>query len=81
MTAIMDTSAVMYTAGMADEPDLDKELPIFRARNLFGKIIERSRYFGGVTYLLNRGERVAAVVPVEVAERWEAEQARTSASD
>lgn len=74
MTAMIDTSAVMYTAGMA-EPKLEKDLPIFKARNKLAEVIARSRYFNGVTYLTNRGQRVAAVVPVEVAERYEAELA------
>lgn len=76
VTAIIDTSAVMYTAGMAEAPELDTELAVFEARNKLGKIIEKARYFDGVTYLTNRGTRVAAVVPVEVAERYEAERAR-----
>lgn len=74
MTALMESSAAMYTSDMADAPDLDKDLPINEARNHFGKVVERARYFDGVTYLLNRGKRVAAIVPVEVAERYEAER-------
>lgn len=65
----------MYTSAMAEAPELDTDLPIYEARNKLGKVIERSRYFDGVTYLTNRGTRVAAVVPVEVAERYEAERA------
>lgn len=82
MTALMDLesmSSAMYTSGVADAPDLEKNIPINEARNLFGKIVERSRYFDGVTYLTNRGKRVAAIVPVEVAERYEAEQAKPDA--
>ena len=74
VTALMEESDLMYTSGMADAPDLPKDLPINEARNQLGKVLERARYFDGVTYLLNRGKRVAAIVPVEVAERWEAEQ-------
>jgi len=79
--AITGTSAVLYTADMTDEPDLEKDLPIFRARNKLAAIIERARYFGGVTYLMNHGRRVAAVVPVEVAERYEAELAARESAD
>lgn len=68
MAAIMDTSAVMYTAGVT-EPDLKPEIPIHEARNKLGKIIEKSRYFDGVTHLLNRGEPVAVVVSVPFYER------------
>lgn len=74
VTALIDDIAVMYNPGMT-EPKLDKDLPIFKARNQLAEVIEKARYFDGVTYLTNRGKRVAAVVPVEVAERYEAEQA------
>lgn len=68
------TSAMTYTSGMADAPDIPDEMRIVDARNIFGAVVEKSRYYDGVTYLMNRGKRVAAVVPVEVAERYEAEQ-------
>ena len=78
--AICAPSALTYTADMTDNPaDLDPELPINKARNQMAAVIAKSRYMNGVTYLLNHGKRVAAVVPVEVAERYEAEQRRTSA--
>ena len=64
----------MYTSLMAEAPDVETDLPIYEARNKLGKVIEKARYFDGVTYLTNRGTRVAAVVPVEVAERYEAER-------
>jgi prevent-host-death family protein len=74
VTALMELDDVMYTSYMTEPPELDKDLPINKARNELGKVIERARYFDGVTYLLNRGKRVAAIVPVAVAERYEAEQ-------
>lgn len=74
VTVLIDSAAVMYNPDMT-EPQLDKDLPIFRARNQLAEVIEKARYFEGVTYLTNRGKRVAAVVPVEVAERYEAERA------
>lgn len=74
MTELIADSAVMYTSGMADAPDVEKDLPIYLARNKLAEIIEKARYFDGVTYLTNRGKRVAAVVPVHVAEQYEAER-------
>jgi prevent-host-death family protein len=68
MTAMIDMSAPMYTGEMADRPEIPEELPIFKARNQLGVIIENARYFDGVTYLTNRGKRVAAVVSIELAE-------------
>lgn len=65
-------TALMYTSDMADAPDLDHDLPIFEARNKLGKILERTRYFDGMTFLLNRGNRVGAIVPAELAELVEA---------
>lgn len=70
----------MYTAGMAEAPDLDTDIAIFEARNKLGKIIEKSRYFGGITYLTNRGQRVAAVIPADVAEWIEANADAVAAS-
>ena len=78
MTAVIDSAARMYTSDMSTEPEVPEELPIFKARNQMAEIIEKSRYFGGVTFLTNRGRRAAAVVPVEVAERYLAEQRRAS---
>jgi len=72
----IDNSATMYNPAMSEAPDVPEELAIFKARNQLGDIIEKARYFDGVTYLTNRGKRVAAIVPVEVAERYEAERAK-----
>lgn len=69
MTPVMGERAVMYTAGMAGPPDVPDEMKIFEARNQLAAVIDKSRYFGGVTFLMNRGKRVAAVVSVEDAER------------
>lgn len=68
MTVLMVESGVMYTSGMAGPPDVPPEMKIFEARNKLAAVIDKSRYFGGVTFLMNRGKRVAAVVPVEVGE-------------
>lgn len=69
VTALMDGSAVMYTSDMAEAPDVPDDVKIADARNDFAAIIEKARYFGGVTFLTNRGKRVAAVVSVEDAQR------------
>lgn len=60
---------------MTVPPDLDKDLPIHKVRNCLGEVIELSRYYNEVTYLLNRGRRVAAIVPVDVAEQYELDRA------
>lgn len=60
-------TALMYASGMADDPDLPTEMPIFRARDRLAKIIERARYFDTSTFLLNRGDRVAAIVSADLA--------------
>lgn len=80
MTALIDQSAVMYTATMAGPPDVPEEMKIFDARNKLAALIDKARYFGGVTYLTNRGKRVAAVVSVEDAEWIQAEHARRKAA-
>jgi len=59
------TSAVTYTSDMADAPDIPDEMRIVDARNVFGAVVEKSRYYDGVTYLTHRGKRVAVVVPVD----------------
>jgi prevent-host-death family protein len=78
-TAIYAPNALKYTADMTDNPaDLESDLPINKARNQLAAVIAKSRYMAGVTYLTNHGNRVAAVVPVEVAERYEAERAASA---
>lgn len=74
-TATYAASALTYTADMTDNPaDLEPDLPINKARNQLAAVIAKARYMSGVTYLTNHGKRVAAIVPVEVAERYEAER-------
>jgi len=70
VTALMDTSAPMYNAAMSTEPEVPEEVKIAEARNQLAGIIEKARYFDGVTFLTNRGKRVAAIVPVEAGEQW-----------
>lgn len=80
MTVVSVENAVMYTAGMPGPPDVPNEMKIFEARNQLAAVIDKSRYFGGVTFLMNRGKRVAAVVSVEDAERILAERAQQAES-
>lgn len=77
VTALMDETGVMYTSGMADN-EIPEDVKVVEARNQLAAIIEKARYYDGVTFLTNRGKRVAAVVPVEDAERI-LERRRTSA--
>lgn len=71
---VVTAEIAMYTSGMPELPEVPDEIAINEARNRLGPIIEKARYFDGVTYLLNRGKRVAAIVPVEVAEQFEADR-------
>lgn len=68
MTVVIDNSVVLYTPRMPGPPDVPTEMKIFEARNQLAAVIDKSRYFGGVTFLMNRGKRVSAIVPVEVGE-------------
>ncbi len=81
MTVLIDKSAVMYTAGMAGPPDVPEDMKIFDARNQLAAVIDKARYFNGVTFLTNRGKRVAAIVSVEEAERILAEREAKSSND
>ncbi|MCH6165958.1 type II toxin-antitoxin system prevent-host-death family antitoxin [Pseudonocardia alaniniphila] len=49
-----------------------EELPISDARDHFADVLGRATYAGQITYITKRGQRVGAVVPVEVAEAAEA---------
>lgn len=72
---VVTAEIAQYTSAMPDEPDVPPEIAVNELRNKLGPIIEKARYFDGVTYILNRGKRVAAVVPVEAAEQYEAKRA------
>lgn len=67
VTVVM-AGIAMYTSGMPGQPEVPDEIPVNEARNKLGPIIAKSRYLSGATFLMNRGKRVAAVVPVEVGE-------------
>ena len=63
----------MYAAYMSAAPDHDRpvtsdELPAGEARRAFADVVGRAQYAGHITYITHRGNRVAAVVPADVAE-------------
>ncbi|NYT96568.1 type II toxin-antitoxin system prevent-host-death family antitoxin [Salinispora sp. H7-4] len=47
------------------------ELPISDARDSLADVVSRAHYAGRITYVTRRGQRLAAVVPAEVAEAIE----------
>jgi prevent-host-death family protein len=57
---LMYTEAVEYDASMT-APKAHEE-PIAQARNNLSEVINRARYLGEPTFLLNRGKAVAVVV-------------------
>jgi antitoxin Phd len=59
-----DSYAVAVTA--------PEELPISDARDHLADVLGRATYAGQITYITKRGQRVGAVVPVDVAEAAEA---------
>lgn len=79
MSSLIDKSALMYAPNMAGPPNIPDEMKIFDARNALAAVIDKARYFGGVTFLTNRGKRVCAVVSVEDAEWLLAERERRQA--
>lgn len=66
--AISAMNALLYTPHVPEPPNVDKDQSIKDVRNRLAPIIEAARYFGRVTYMTNRGVRVAAIVPVEIGE-------------
>ncbi|WP_229403005.1 type II toxin-antitoxin system prevent-host-death family antitoxin [Micromonospora okii] len=47
------------------------ELPISDARDSLADVVSRAHYAGRITYVTRRGQRLAAIVPAEVAEAIE----------
>ena len=47
------------------------ELPISDARDRLADVVSRAYYAGRITYVTRRGQRLAAVVPAELAEAIE----------
>ncbi|MFI0742754.1 hypothetical protein ACH4PU_32430 [Streptomyces sp. NPDC021100] len=50
-------------------PAVEYDFPIRRVRDQIAAVVDRSKDAGAVTYITRQGERVAAVVPLPVAER------------
>jgi prevent-host-death family protein len=48
------------------------ELPVTSARDRLAEVVNQAAYGGEITYLTRRGKRLAAVVPLDVAESAEA---------
>ncbi|MDX5460151.1 type II toxin-antitoxin system prevent-host-death family antitoxin [Micromonospora tulbaghiae] len=47
------------------------ELPISDARDRLADVVSRAYYAGRITYVTRRGQRLAAIVPAELAEAIE----------
>ena len=71
----------MYNPAMSTEPEVPDEVSIAKVRNQLAEVIEKARYFDGVTFLTNRGRRVAAIVPVEAGEQWVASAEQRTARE
>ena len=46
-------------------------MPISNARDDLANVVSRAHYNGRITYLTRRGQRIAAIVPAELAEAIE----------
>lgn len=57
-------------------PKTEHDQPIAQARNNLSEVINRARYLGEPTFLLNRGKRVAVVVGTDFYEQAIADRAR-----
>lgn len=71
----MYTSALEYDVDMT-APKTEHDEPIAQARNNLSEVINRARYLGEPTFLLNRGKRVAVVVGVDFYEQALADRER-----
>ncbi|GAA3742346.1 hypothetical protein GCM10022379_09570 [Micromonospora maritima] len=58
----------MYTCGMSEPA---AELPISDARDSLADVVSRAHYAGRITYVTRRGQRLAAIVPADLAEAIE----------
>jgi len=63
-----------YSLAMADEIPTEPGIGELKAR--LSEYVNRVLYRGDVVWITKNKRRVAALVPVEVAERYEAEQRR-----
>lgn len=65
-----DSSMTAAPSG-TDEPDDSIELSLTDARNRLPELAETTIRDGGIVYLTRYGRRLAAIVPVDVAENYE----------
>lgn len=77
---ILYMDAVEYDAGMTARKT-EHEEPIAQARNGLAEVINRARYLGEPTFLLNRGKRAAVVVSVDFYEQAIADRERLESLD
>ena len=47
------------------------ELPVTEARHRFSDVVNAAAFRGEITYVTRRGQRLAAVVPIEAAREYE----------
>jgi prevent-host-death family protein len=53
---------------------MEKTLGVTEARTRFSELVDQVRYQGDIVTLLKSGKPAAALVPVELVERWKAER-------
>lgn len=63
---------IEYAVTMTDQPEADPGIAEVKAR--LSDYVNRVIYRDEVVYVTKHGKRVAALVPVEVAERYERER-------
>lgn len=66
--------SIEYAVTMTEQPDSDAGIAELKAG--LSDFVNRVLYRGDVVYVTKHSKRVAALVPVEVAEAYEAEQRR-----
>ncbi|MFC7480720.1 type II toxin-antitoxin system Phd/YefM family antitoxin [Luedemannella flava] len=54
-----------------ESPRDPQEMPISSARDDLANVVSRAHFNGRITYLTRRGQRLAAIVPAELAEAIE----------
>jgi antitoxin Phd len=61
----------MTAQPVPENPREPQEMPISDARDELASVVSRAHYNGRITYLTRRGQRLAAIVPAELAEAIE----------
>ena len=69
--AVVNTYLLYMTAALPHEPSEQLEVTVTDARAKLPELIDTEIRDGGVVYLSRYGRRVGAVVPAEVAEKFE----------